>query len=454
MKSFFFIAILVVLTQQSYGQTMVSLSLQETIEYAINNNVEIKTSELAIEKAEQQIIETRAEGLPQINLGINYTHYLQRPNILLPTVFEELVRLGNEGQLPHGYNNRISFLLKNNIQAGVQLQTMIFDGRYFAGLKTARLYRDLVKSQFALKKKEIKYQVIQAYIPVLIIEESLTILNKNLVSIQVLLEETEKLYQGGFVEQLDIDRLVLSLSSLQTEKETLLSKKQQSLLYLKLVVNYPEDQDMDIDDSIDNLLTTFFVKNSNERDTALYSQTHRLDYKIAIANQKLASSAIDYVYQSYLPSLSLNVAYDQSFQGEQLFGDNNSFWAPTAMVGLSLNVPIFDGFGKRAKIQKAKLEQEISNLHMQTLIKQISTKQANATIQYKSVKKQLEQQNKNLALAKKIHRISQIKYREGIGSSLEVHQSEQDLFRMQKNYLLTLHDLLKAKVLLEQSFEK
>ena len=155
-----------------------------------------------------------------------------------------------------------------------------------------------------------------------------------------------------------------------------------------------------------------------------------------------------------MPRVNLNASYSQAFQGDRLFNDPNSFWAPTGVVGLSLNVPIWDGFGKRAKIEKARLNSEISRTQQAQLARMIDSEVANARLEYKSATNKLEGQEKNLALAERIYETTKIKYKEGVGSSLEITQAEQSLFDSQRNYTTALFEVLTAKLRLYEVLGK
>ena len=433
-----------------YAQQRVEMSLQRAIDYAMDNNNDIQIARLNIKDAEQQIYETRATGLPQITGEVSFNRFLKIPTSVLPSAFEELIKIGNGGDLPPDFSNQISFALKNSFQVGINLKTMLFDGSFFTGLKAARLFRTLVQKQLAAKEMKVKNQVIETYLPALIINENLTILDKNIGNLEKLLYETKALYKEGFVEQLDVDRLTLSLANLGVEKENLARQKEVSINYLKLTMNYPKNVELVITDDIAQLLSPV----SADDIEGAVNYYNRLDYKAIETSLQLNDLNIDYTRNIYLPSLNLNASYNQAYQGDKIFNDPNSFWAPTAIVGLSLNVPIFDGFGKKAKIQRAKLAYEIARTQQTQLSDLIYVEISNARIQYKSASKRLESQKKNLALAEKIHVTTQIKYKEGVGSSLEITQSEQSLFDSQRNYTQAMFDLLQAKVALDKALGK
>jgi outer membrane protein TolC len=109
-----------------------------------------------------------------------------------------------------------------------------------------------------------------------------------------------------------------------------------------------------------------------------------------------------------------------------------------------MSIPIFDGLDKKAKIQRAKLELEKSNIQLQILKDLVAMEASNAKENIANTQRRFDQQKKNLELAEKIYHTTQIKYKEGVGSSLEVNQAEQMLYDSQRNYLQSLYDLVSA----------
>lgn len=432
------------LLQLLYAQQAVEMTLDKAVEYALANSNEIKIAYLNIEDAEQRILETRATGLPQISAGANLNNFFKVPVSVLPEAFVASSR-DAEGNLPDGFSRQVSFVLKNQFDAAINLRTMIFDGSFFTGLKAASLYRNLVQDELSAKQQSLKNRVITAYLPIILLTENLKILDKNIANIEKLRNETSALYKEGFVEQLDVDRLELSVANLTVEKENLERQVATTMNRLKQMMNFPIEQELVI---MDNLGREVPVPTSKDLEGGV-DYYKREEYKVAETGIQLNELNETYIKNIYLPSVNFNASYTQAYQGDKLFGGENKFWAPTGVVGLSLNVPIFDGFGKRAKIQRAKLTTEVAKTQHLQLANSIDLEVANARIDYKSALDREQSQRRNMDLAERIYSTTQIKYKEGVGSSLEISQAEQSLFAAQRNHLQALFDLLIAKLALD-----
>ncbi len=439
---FGFLLFMTSLTAQQQEVTVVSL--QDAIDYAWTNSLSVKNAQINIADAEQQIIERRSIGLPQLSGELNYQRYLQVPKQPLPEAFVELIRALN----PNGeVSSEASFFLQNNFNASLNLDAMLFDGSYFVGLQAAKAYRNYVQVDLNVQRRTVKNNVVNAYLPVLLVNENLQLLEKNISNLEKLLFETQQLYGEGFVEQLDVDRLELSLANLKVERDNLQRQKEIALSGLKFAMNFPVNKALEVNEGITDLMS----RASEEDLTQMVNYANRPE--VALVDQGLELSELNVKLNKvgYLPSLRAYGTYQQGYQGNN---SEDGFWAPTTFVGVRLSVPIFDGLYKKALIQRARLDLEKSQNQREELVNAIALEVVNARITYLNARERLENQRKNLDLAERIYNTTQVKYREGVGSSLEVTQAEQSLYDSQSNYTQAMYDVLDAKMQLDQALGK
>lgn len=443
MKNIFInaLVILIASTFVSGLTAQTTFSLQQAIDYALQNNLEVVNANLAIEDADAQIEERLSIGLPKVNGVLEYNHYPQVPIQALPDAFATAF------MLPPDEPNEISFLLKNNFTAGVSASSLLFDGTYFTGVKAARLLKEYTQMELRTKEQNVSNAAMDAYLPSLLIAETVKTLNKNIKNLKKVLFETKEIYKAGFVEQLDVDRLELSLANLITDKENLVQQKELAVNNLKFAINYPLAKELNLNDDIASLL----VEANDAQMTKEIDYFARGEFRVAEIGLKLGELNIEQFERGYWPSLAAFASYQYQYQGDNF---SDGFWAPTFLLGARVNVPIFDGFEKRAKKERAiiELKQNTNSKHM--LANLIKFEVDNARKMYLIAKQKLTSQDKNLALAQRIYNTTKIKYKEGVGSSLEVTQSEQALYQTQQNRIQAMFDLLRAKVALDQAIGK
>ncbi len=428
----------------AHAQGPAALTLQEAIDYAWANSTAIKNAGINISDADQQIYERRATGLPQLTGNLNYQRYLKVPVQVLPDAFVDLISLLNPGA---EVNREASFFLNNNFSASVNLDAMLFDGSYFTALKAARAYRAYVQRELEVQRREVKTRVFDAYLPVLLLDKNLEILDRNIGNLEQLFFETSELYKAGFAEQLDVDRQELSLANLRVEREKLEGQRTIALNALKLTLNFPMDRELTLESELDDLEVAL----ENEALTGTVNYQARPEVSLIEQGLQLNDLNIQVNKAAYYPTARVFGTYQQNWQGNNA---EDGFWAPTTFVGLTVNVPIFDGFDKRSKIERARLQKELTLNQKQDLEKAIWTEVHNARLAYLNARKSLDAQKKNLELAERIYATTQIKYREGVGSSLEMTQAEQSLYTSQSNYLQALYEAIVAKVAVEIALGK
>jgi outer membrane protein TolC len=211
-------------------------------------------------------------------------------------------------------------------------------------------------------------------------------------------------------------------------------------------IGYPMDQELRLTESVDILSTPL----TDFNDDATIDYMQRTEYRMLEQNKVLQGLNIDRYKKGYWPSLSGFLTYQQQIQGDALF-DNPSN-TPAAFAGLQLKVPIFDGFSKKALKAQAQIGLENVKYSQQLLKSSIDLQVKIAHRNYKNALDKIESRERNVQLAERIFEIAQIKYREGMGSSIEIIQAEQSLFQSQQNYIQALYDFIIAKIDMEIAY--
>lgn len=438
MKRFYLIIFALAMGFSGFSQQ--KFTLEQAVQYGQSNSPSVQIAQIGVTDADQLILQNRAIGLPKISVTGNYQHFLQLPAQLVPAEFFG----GQSGEFA-----KLTFGTKNNFTAAAQLQTLIFDASYFTALKASREYRNFAAQQLDVTKQDVKKNVTLAYLATLIYGESVTILDSNAKNLERMLFETSELYKEGFAEQLDIDRLSLTLKQLKTQKDDLMRQKQIAVNNLKFLMGFPIEQDLEVTDNLMDLVNNGFAAELNEK----LMLENRAEYKMLQTSVTLQELNITVQkQQGYYPSLAGFANYQQSRQGDNLF--NNAQWIPSAIIGLQLNVPIFDGFARETKIERAKLDLEEVVRQRDQVVESIRLEVINAKIKYQNAVQKVTNTKESLELAQRIYNTTQIKQKEGLASSFELNQTQGSLFMEQSNYIQALFGLLMAKAELEIALGK
>ncbi len=450
-----FLFLLLLLSQLAVAQQ--PFTLEEAMEYGIRNSTAMRDVALDLVDADFQIKETAAVGFPQLNGQLGLTRYLQVPRSIIDnTAFPGF----DQSQLPPPWNtaeiedlpgelrySEFTTGVKNTLSGQVDLSVLLFDRTYLTGLKAARQLKTLVNSRVATTEIGIRNNVREAYVATLIIDETKKTLENNIDNLQKTLYETNALYENGFVEKLDVERLELSLFNLSAEMENLEDQRQLLHNVLKYQMSYPVDQEIILTDNLNTLLLTALEVDVD----AEVDITERPEFQVFQERYKINEFNLERIKSGYYPSVVGFGSYGISLNRDRLFKDKDIGWLPASLIGLQVNVPIFDSFQKRNQYERAKITiEKIKNEEVE-LRRALRLQGYNAKLQYKLALQKIANAKKNLALADKIYNTAKIKYKEGLGSSLEITQAERDVYAAQSTYNQAVYELVVAKAALDNA---
>lgn len=422
-------------------QQTLQFNLEEAQSYALKHNLNIKNAKLDVANDQQVVKEYTATGLPQVNGNINYQRALKLPASLVPAEFFG----GQEGEFA-----KLEFGTDNNLSFGITLDQQVFSGTYFVALQAARALVDLSRLEVVQSKADVKDQVTQAYIAATATVENINILKKNVEVIDRVLYETDQLYKNGFAEAMDVDRLKLSKANLTTQIKN--AERQQELTYnlLKFQMGIPLDKSIELTEGFYDL-----VEVAKAIDVFSSNPNTRIELKVLEKQNDLNELDIRNYKSRYLPRVDAFFNWQTAFQSNdfKLFSNSDS-WIPSSAIGLRVNVPIFDGFMKKSQIGQRLVNRDKISTARTLLQNSVELEQNQAKIEYFNALEQVKNQKENLDLAERIHKTALIKYKEGLGSSLEVTSAEGDLYQTQGLHIQALFELISAKAKLDKALGK
>jgi outer membrane protein TolC len=422
-----------IFAQQNY-------TVAEAIDYAVKNHASVKNANLDIENAAARVSEIKAIGLPQINGGVNYTNNFQIARVFLPAkTFDPMAKDGDVIAAKFG--------VAHSGNAGISLNQLIFDGSYTLGLKAADVYKELSAKMAVQNKQQIAENVAKAYYGILVNEERVKLLQINIGRLDSLIRETKAMNVQGFVEKLDVQRLEVQANNLKTETKNVERLQELGQYLLKFQMGLNIETPIVLTDKLSEIkLTEIMPSELND-----FKYTSRMEYSILQTQERLAELDLKNQKASALPRVLLSGNYGFN-AGRPGFGDLiTKQWFSNGSLGLGVQVPIFDGFSRKYKtIQSANNLKKVKNSY--SLIENsidMQIKQANISL--KNSWESLQENQKNMDLAKEIVRVSKIKYKQGVGTNLEVLNAEAALKESQTNYFTSLYNALIAKVDLDKA---
>ena len=438
-RLFLFIAIILLSSGLARGQQTSSITLEESIEYALKNNVTVKNAQLAIAASKATVGETTAQGLPQITGNVDVNKSLIVPSQPFPAIFFN-------PEAAEGEFIPVQFSPEYSGSLGITLNQMIFNGSYFVGLQAAKTYRQLAEFDKIKTEQDVIENVKKAYYSVLVSQEREELVQANLNRLDTLLKETQVMFETGFSEKIDVSRIQVQHNNVKTELDRARSATKISLDLLKLQIGMDVNQPIELAESIADLEGAF------EEDSWIdESGMRRIELDQLQTNLDLAQLDLKNNKAQYLPRIDANLNYTRMGFGGGLKEIFNSEWYPGSILGVSLEIPIFDGLAKSYRIQqnRVQIKQFENQLYdqEQRIITEESEARANLQNSLSALKVQLE----NRELATEVFRTTKIKYQEGVGSNFEVVEADAALKEAETNYYSALYDALIARVDLEKA---
>jgi len=388
---------------------------------------------LDIKIQEQTNREITAAAYPQISGSLFYIDNTQ----LAPVVIEGG---GFFGGTPGTYQKIPSFQLKNSGNAGLELNQLLFDGQVFVALQARKAVLEFQQKSAEITEETIKANIYKIYYQLVVSKKQVELLDANIERFDKLLHDTKEIYKAGFAEQLDVDKVNVALTNLQTEKSKALSQIANGYLGLKVLMGMPIQDELVLTDTLNEAEISSVVL-----DAGSFSFTDRKEYQYANLGIKLNEYNIKRYKLSKIPTLSLNAHYNQTRQANSFTLAHGVSYSSSA-VSLRVNVPIFSGFSTNSKIQKAKFEWEKSMNQRSALELSINNEIETAKNNFNSAVVSMDYQRKNMELAEKVYNQTKKKYEMGTGSQTEINTAQTDLKQAQTNYIQALYDAIIAKV--------
>ena len=417
---------------QAQTKTKNEFSIAQCIEYANKNNLQVKNALLAIKSQEAINKEVTASAFPTLNATVGTMDYLQLPVSLLP---------GEIFGQPAGSYIPVKFGTKYNANASLQLQQLLFDGQVFVALQARRTTIAMQQKTAEVTEEMIKTNIHKIYYQLVVSKTQIGLLDANIERLQKLEHDSKELYKNGFVEKLDLDKIAVQIANLQTEKLKAANGIELGYIGLKTLMGMPVADTLVLTDKISEDQIKTDIANNQD-----YQYTDRKEFQAVSLGKKLNEYNIKRYQLSYLPTVSMSGAYTKNAQRNQFTFLKGGDWFTTSFIGINISAPIFDGFARKARITKAKIDLQQTENQLQNLRLTIDAEVTQAKMNFATAINTLDYQKKNMQLAESVYAQTKKKYEIGTGSNMEITGAQTDLVTAQTNYIGALYGAIIARV--------
>jgi outer membrane protein len=427
---------------QAQTQSIENYTLQQCIDYALENYNSIKNSELDVQSAAAKVGEIRGMGLPQLSGSVSITDN--------PTLKRMFLQGGSTIAPPGSDPNSVVaipnfFQLRTTGDASLTLNQLLFDGSYLMGLKASKVYNELATKSLLQTKIQLVESVTKAFYMVLINNEQYELVKANAARLDTLLGNTEAYYKEGFVEEIDVNRIEVARNNLNAELTKFTQLNKMTYLLLKFQMG------MNLEDSLTLAGDIKDIKVGEISGALDVNPENRVEYSILKTQKELSLLDVKNNRAKYLPTLSgfANGGFTRS--DLTVAQTLQHTWYPYLMWGVNLRIPIVAGGSTVYKVRQAKYQYAKSENNLNQFSKTVELQVRQSVISLENEMQNIQIQERNLELAKKIVKGAEARLTVGSGSNIEVVDAENAFKTAQTNYYNAIYSLLVAKLEFEKS---
>ncbi|KFF07213.1 TolC family protein [Flavobacterium reichenbachii] len=404
----------------SANAQVTTLTLKDAVNYALQNKADAKKSKLQVENSEYKIQEVRSRALPQISANGNLTY-----NPVIQTTV-----IDGAGFNAPGTTIQAAFGQKWTSTAGLSLTQTIFDQSVFTGLKAARSTREFYQINDQLTEEQVIERVANNYYSVYVQQERLVLLDSNLVNTTKVRDIVKGQFDNGLAKKIDLDRIIVKMSNIDTERQQIKNQIALQENALKFYMGMPIETQIVLPKEEFEVGPAALTEQPNVENRTEYLLLKKQE-ELLVYNKKAVEAA-------YYPTLSLSAGYNYIGQGPEFpwFAkpEKGVYWSDFSAIGLNLHVPIFTGFGTRAKVRQADVEIRSLQEDIKDTKLSLDLDYRNAITQIENNLVTIENQKENMRLATEILSNTKNNYLQGLASLTDLLDAENASLEAQNNY--------------------
>ncbi|MFD1603462.1 TolC family protein [Flavobacterium artemisiae] len=397
-----------------------TLTLKDAVNYALQNKADAKKAKLEVENSEYKIQEVRSRALPQISANGNLTY-----NPIIQTTVIDGAGFGQPGT-----TIQAAFGQKWTSTAGLSLTQAIFDQSVFTGLRAARSTREFYQINDQLTEEQVIERVANNYYSVYVQQERLILLDSNYVNTTKVRDIVKGQFDNGLAKKIDLDRIVVKMSNIDTERQQIKNQITLQENALKFYMGMPIETQIVLPKEEFEVIPAALTEEPNIENRTEYLLLKKQE-ELLVFNKKA-------VQAGYYPTLSLTAGYNYIGQGPEFpwFAkpDKGVYWSDFSSIGLNLHVPIFTGFGTRAKVRQADVQIRSLQEDIKDTKLSLDLDYRNAITQINNNLVTIENQRENMRLATEILSNTKNNYLQGLASLTDLLDAENASLEAQNNY--------------------
>lgn len=409
------------------------LTLDDALGQAKEKNESYLIAQQEIKKARAQIREARSGALPTLTLSSTYTRNWQLP----AAVFDI-----------KGERQRIRLGADNSYLANLTLQQPLYvGGKVGAALKIARYYEAVVKARAREVEAALELEVKRAFYDAVLAQDLVTVAQEALRQAESNRDVVAKLFKEGMVAEFELLRAEVQVANLKPQLLKARNGADLALHNLKTVIGAPLAQEIALVFQFPQarVARVYDYDSLLAQALALRPEVKQLEDQV-----KIQSQLIGIAQGGYRPSLFASTSYQFQAQSNRFVPDGRD-WIHSWNSALLIQIPIFDGFKTPAEVQQAKIDYRESQFRKKQLEDQVALEVRQALGNLNEGRERILAQEKAVDLGRTGLSIAEVRYQNGVGTQLELIDSQVALTTAQTNQVQAFHDFLVAEAQLARA---
>ena len=468
--------------QMALSQESLRFSLSEAQDYAIEHNKTLQNARLDVTLSERKYKETVAQGLPQVDGSVDWMTYF---NYEMPFDFfggesysftsaqiaEATQATKNQfsGILQAGinavtdqdlynyaagsYNSNLlqqmlpptSIKMNDVSTAKIQVGQLIFSGQYWTGIQVAKLGKKIAEQGLDNSILDIKQSVTNSYAMVLITEQTIETFKKSISNLNEIKGHTENMYKTGMAEQTDVDQLSIQVTMLENNLRSMERGLQMIYSMLKFQLGIDNNSNLELTENLEAIIAGINPKNK----IIEFNINNNSMYQMLETQEKITQKMVDMQKMNYVPTITGFYARNQKIIKPEGFD-----MTPKNIAGVTMSVPIFSSGKRKEQVAQAKIELNKVQLNKSMVEDQLNIQNTQLQLDLKTAIENYDSQEENVTVAKRVYDNIQRKYEQGMASSLDLTQSNNNYIQAESNYIQATLALLQAKVAIDKLFNQ
>lgn len=397
-----------------------SLSLKQAVEFALEHNKQLQSESRNIDLYRQKVREAISQGLPQINGSVNYS-----------TNFGYKADFGGAG-----------IKIQDQSNVGVSLEQLIFSGQWILGIQTSRIAERLTTQQVGIAELDIKENICNTYYAILVSERTKNILKQNLENMDKVYKHTDNMYKAGVSEITDVDQIRITVGQLKNSLLSMDRTIEVNYNLLRLQLGLQAGSKVQLTEPLESFLVPDKYMNLSLQP---FEIGNNLEYQLAKTQEEVDTKMVGLQKWTYAPTISGSYSY----QYQILKG---GFMNIPHTASINMNIPIFSGLQRRAQLRQAQITLEQTETNNSLLEDQLNVQDAQLKFELKNATENYNLQKDNIGVAQRVLENIQRKYEQGMVSSLDLTQANNNYLQAENNYTSACLALLQAQTSLERLY--